>query len=229
MMAATGRPAAFNNAGTLIKTVTAGSTTFDVAFNNSGMVDVETGTLNLADGSLFVRRPERPGGPGRNNNRRERGPGRTTTNVDQFKPLGTVLMDGAGTAGCPATSRSDEPGPGARFRWVYRQLCLRHPGPGLEHLRPSGGQRPQLQRLTARSALRQRTGRPEWFYIGPQRPERLRPPTRSTERWWAARSRRFRAAALSIWEFRSRARSPRRVKSTTGTSSAGPARMSRSS
>ena len=43
---------AFNNAGTLIKTVNAGSTTFDVAFNDSGTVDVETGKLNLPNGSL---------------------------------------------------------------------------------------------------------------------------------------------------------------------------------
>ena len=52
MMAVSGAASAFNNAGTLIKTATAGSTTFNVAFNNSGTVDVEIGTLNLANGSL---------------------------------------------------------------------------------------------------------------------------------------------------------------------------------
>ena len=96
-----GAASAFNNAGTLIKTVTAGSTTFDVAFNNSGTVDVETGTLNLVDGSLSFAGLNVLVAQAATTIAVSGDLVGATTNVDRFKPLGTVLMDGAGTAAVP--------------------------------------------------------------------------------------------------------------------------------
>ena len=68
-----GRPGGpvFNNAGTFRQTVTTGTTTFSkpsyaatrppVVFNNSGTVDVETGTLSLQGGGTIGWRPRSPG------------------------------------------------------------------------------------------------------------------------------------------------------------------------
>jgi phage baseplate assembly protein gpV len=45
-----GTGGAFNNAGTFVKQDTSGTASFGIAFNNSGTVDVQMGTLNLNNG-----------------------------------------------------------------------------------------------------------------------------------------------------------------------------------
>ena len=50
----TGASAAVNNAGTFIKSGTATTSTISTLFNNSGTVDVESGTLNLTGGGADV-------------------------------------------------------------------------------------------------------------------------------------------------------------------------------
>ena len=219
---------AFNNAGTLIESGTTGSTTFDLAFNNSGTVDVETGALNLADGSLSF--------DGLNVLVAEAtttiavsgdlvGP---TTNVDEFKPLGTVLLDGSGTASAPQHLEvmSQDLGPtsdGFIDNFAYGTLAL--------------GSNTYVQ--LADNAQNSSGSEPEALYTNA-----LVVPSGSTLDLNGlnvyVRADQIDGTVVggtitkipgsgkanSAWEFRSRARSPRRVKSTTGPSSAGPARMS---
>ena len=47
-----GAPTAFHNSGTFRKTAGTGTTSIDIEFNNSGTVEVQTGTLSLAGGGI---------------------------------------------------------------------------------------------------------------------------------------------------------------------------------
>ena len=95
----------FNNAGTVTEAVTSGTTTFDVAFNDSGNLAVQSGTLALESGSVIVN------GSGL----LSCDPGATITlggnllgntqDADLFNPQGTVLLSGSGTSAAPSNSR----------------------------------------------------------------------------------------------------------------------------
>ncbi len=91
----------FSNAGTLKRSGAAGTATIDVPMSNTGVLDVENGTLSLPqitlvlDGSSVI--------TGQPSATVAIGGDLTggTTNVDRFKPPGTMLFNGAGTATAP--------------------------------------------------------------------------------------------------------------------------------
>ncbi len=91
----------FNNAGTLIKTAGTGISTFNVAFRDSGNVEVQSGTLALESGSVIVN------GTGL----LSCSPGASITlsgnligntqHADLFNPQGTVVLSGSSSSVVP--------------------------------------------------------------------------------------------------------------------------------
>ena len=120
---------AFNNAGLFQVAAGAGTTTVQIPFNDTGSIQVNSGTLNLSSGSVNTNGSNILATQAATTLALTGNLLGTTTVQSNFSPFGTVLLDGAGTASAPQQieAMSSDLGPvaaGFINNFAYGKLSL---------------------------------------------------------------------------------------------------------